>query len=151
MKIIAYGYIPSFNLFVCKEIVEDNFYIDKNGFFECEIIGDKISGDFFSKLQNCNSLKNVPRELEELEFFVTHIKCVEDFNFKKPTLVKSYKKVGDYKIGDFIIPNGGNPGKIIEINLKNELVALKGDTGLNWHSVYEILEKDPSIYAQSNF
>ena len=151
MKIIAYGYIPSFNLFVCKEIVEDNFYIDKNGFFECEIIGNKISGDFFNKLQNCNSLKNVPRELEEYEFFVTHIKCAEDFNFKTSSFVKSTRKIGDYKIGDFITPNGGNPGEIIEIDVENKMLATSSPNGLNWHSLDEILEEKPSIYAQSNF
>lgn len=148
MILVAYGYIPSYSIFVNKRIVKDNFYIDKEGFFECEIVGNTISKDMFCNLQNRNSLKNIPLELEELEFFITHVKQIKDFNFKTPTFVKESKKFEEYKIGDFIIPNGGNPGTVVEIDIENKRFATRGSNGLNWYSPDEMLKENPSIYKQ---
>ncbi len=104
--------------------------------------------NLFCNLQSKNNLKNIPKELEDLEFYITHVKYQNNFNFKTSTFVRKSKQIKDYKIGDIIIPNGGNPGTVVEIDIENKRFATRGSNGLNWYSPDEMLKENPSIYKQ---
>jgi hypothetical protein len=149
MKLIIEGYIPMYDLLVKKEVITENFYIDKLGNFEAEKGIGNVTGKFFNELQNCNSIRNVPKKLQEFEFLVRSLRMKEEFNFKLTTLQKSKKKFEDYKVGDFVIPNGGNKGNIVKIDFQNKQFAVPGSRDfLGWYNESHILDVIPSIYDQ---